>query len=238
LDFSQEHAADLTALPPSPQQVFSVELGHPDARIHPVAFRHVVQPDPVGDEPAPNAGLPHDRPGAAARGLQSFHQPKPSELRRAPLLGDTGVVLEDLGALTTTNHRGSRRRASPYGHHRGTVRHDEESPLPTEFLLHGSAQIEHQMESIRNLCCLVRPAAQGIGVWSVTVAADDPDAGMRREPRRARIGGAHGEHIDDAATLQIDQDRAEMLLALLPRPVIDAQCRSSVNPANERPDVY
>jgi hypothetical protein len=57
----------------------------------------------------------------------------------------------------------------------------------------------------------------------VAVAADDLDAGMGREPSRDRIGGAHGEHIDDAAALEIDQDRVEILLALLPRPVIDAQ---------------
>jgi hypothetical protein len=176
VDFSQEHAADLTALP-SPQQIFSVELGHPDAWIHPVAFRQVVQPDPVGDEPAPDAGLAHDRLGAAARGLQPFHQPKPRELGGAPFLGDAGVVLEHLGALTT-DRRGSRRRASAGGHRRGVLRHDEESTLAAQFLLHGPAQIEHQMKPIRDLPRLGCAAAHGVGVRAVAIAADDLDAGM------------------------------------------------------------
>jgi len=52
----------------------------------------------------------HESPRAVAhlvghalggRGLKPVDQLKPRELRGAPFLGDTGVVLEDLGALTT-----------------------------------------------------------------------------------------------------------------------------------------
>ena len=46
--------------------------------------------------------------------------------------------------------------------------------------------------------------------------------GCDREPGGHGIGGAHREDIDDAAPLQVHEDRAEMLLALLPGPVIDA----------------
>jgi hypothetical protein len=139
-------------------------------------------------------------------------------------LGDTGVVLEDLGARTLTmDHRGSRRRTCAGGHRRGVLRHDEKSTLAAQFLLHGPAQIEHQMKSIRDLPRLGCPAAHSVGVRSVAVAADDLDAGMAPEPSRDRIGGAHGEEIHHTATLQVDQDRAEMLLPLLPGPIIDAQ---------------
>jgi hypothetical protein len=45
---------------------------------------------------------------------------------------------------------------------------------------------------------------------------------MGREPGGHGIGGADRKDIHHPASLQIDEDRAEMLLAFLPGPVIDA----------------
>jgi hypothetical protein len=69
---------------------------------------------------------------------------------------------------------------------------------------------------------LRRAAADAVGVRPVAITGADPNAGMDREPVGHHIGSAHREHIDDAAPLHIHEDRAEMLLALLPGPVIDA----------------
>jgi hypothetical protein len=57
------------------------------------------------------------------------------------------------------------------------------------------------MEPTCDLRRLGHPAAHSIRVRSVTFTADDPDAGMGREPGRDRIGGAHGEDIDDAVAV-------------------------------------
>ena len=102
------------------------------------------------------------------------------------------------------------------------VRHHQEAAQPAQLLLHRVAQIAHEMKAIRDLARLRRAAADAVGVRPVPITADDPNAGMDREPVGHRIGGAHREHIDDAAPLQVHEDRAEMLLPLLPGPVIDA----------------
>jgi hypothetical protein len=69
---------------------------------------------------------------------------------------------------------------------------------------------------------LRRAAADAVGVRPVAITGADPNAGMDREPVGHHIGSAHREHIDDAAPLHIHEDRAEMLLAPLRGPVIDA----------------
>ena len=96
------------------------------------------------------------------------------------------------------------------GHGRGFVRHPEEGAQPTEFLLHGAAQVEHEMEAIRNLGGLRRATAYGLGIRAVPIAADDHDVGMGGQPRRHRIGRAHREDVHDLPTLQIHEDRPVM----------------------------
>ena len=78
------------------------------------------------------------------------------------------------------------------------------------------------MKAIRDLCRLRRAAPPAFGVRAVAIAADDRDAGMRGEPGRDGVGRAHREDIHDATPLQVDEDRAEVMLALLPGPVINA----------------
>jgi len=75
------------------------------------------------------------------------------------------------------------------------------------------------MKPIRDLPRLRCAAADAAGVRPVAISADDPNAGMNREPGGHGIAGAHREHIHDAPSLQVHEDRAEMLLALLPGPV-------------------
>jgi hypothetical protein len=50
---------------------------------------------------------------------------------------------------------------------------------------------------------------------------------MRGQPRGHGIGGTHRQHLDHPATLQVDENRAEVVLALLPGPVIDATTRTA-----------
>ncbi len=78
------------------------------------------------------------------------------------------------------------------------------------------------MEAIGDLGGLRRAAANRLGIRAVPIAADDHDVGMGGQPRRHRIGRAHREDVHDPPPLQIHEDRPVVVLALLPRPVIDA----------------
>jgi hypothetical protein len=52
----------------------------------------------------------------------------------------------------------------PRGHGQCAVRHHEELAQPTELLLHGAAQVEHQMKRIGDLGGLRRAAAHAVGI--------------------------------------------------------------------------
>ncbi|MEP7307484.1 MAG: hypothetical protein ABJA98_18420 [Acidobacteriota bacterium] len=78
------------------------------------------------------------------------------------------------------------------------------------------------METIRHLPCLWRATAHTVRVRPVPIAADDPNRGMGGEPFGHGIGGADCQDIHDPTFLQIHENRAEMLLPLLPRPVVNA----------------
>ena len=47
--------------------------------------------------------------------------------------------------------------------------------------------------------------------------------GWAAKSRRHRIGRAHRKNVHDTPTLQVDEDRAKVVLALLPRPIVDPE---------------
>ena len=77
------------------------------------------------------------------------------------------------------------------------------------------------MKAIGHLGGLRRAPADRVRIRPVAIAADDHNPRMRGEPGRHGIRRAHREDIHHAASLQIHENGAEMLLALLPGPVID-----------------
>jgi hypothetical protein len=120
------------------------------------------------------------------------------------------MVLMIHDARPATGRRNHDRVAPFRGYRHGTVRHAEEWAQSTELLLHGAAQVEHEMEAIGDLGGLWSAAAYRLGIRAVPIAADDHDVGMGDQPRRHRIGRAHREDVHDLSTLQIHQDRPVM----------------------------
>jgi hypothetical protein len=134
-------------------------------------------------------------------------------------LGDAVLLRHIRGRQITVRATRQRRQ---HGSWRRAVRDHEESTLAAQFLLHGIAEIAHEMKAVGDLPRLRRTAAHAVGIGPVPIAADDPNRGMRLQPRGDRISRADREHIHHVTALQIDENRAEMLLPLLPRPVVDA----------------
>jgi hypothetical protein len=78
------------------------------------------------------------------------------------------------------------------------------------------------MKAIGHLRGVRRATTDGIGIRPVAIAADDHNPGMRGEPGRHRLGGAHPEDIDDPAAGQVDENRPVVMVPLPPGPVIEA----------------
>jgi hypothetical protein len=70
------------------------------------------------------------------------------------------------------------------------------------------------------LACLRRTQPLAFGIETLTVPDDDLDTRMRAQPSGSGRRGSIGQHVDDFARLQIDDDRAECP-ALLPCPLVD-----------------
>jgi hypothetical protein len=100
----------------------------------------------------------------------------------------------------------------------------------------GAAGVLHQMPSVGDLSHLRGGAGNRVTVAAPTVARDDLDGGMIRQPRFDGGGFAVGEKIDDFAPLEVAEDAAVAVPAL-PRPVVDAdhpRCRLRLR--RPRPD--
>ena len=83
------------------------------------------------------------------------------------------------------------------------MRDHKEPTLPTQLVLHGVAEIAHEMKAIGDLTRLGCAAAHAVGIRPMPIAADDPNRGMRLQPRGDRIRGADREHIDHACAATI-----------------------------------
>ena len=97
------------------------------------------------------------------------------------------------------------------------------SAQATEFLLHDAAEILDEVKPVGDLACLGRAAAHTFGVWAMAVPTDHSDRWMCRQPGGHGIRRSYGQHINDPMVFQIHQDGPEVVLAFLPRPVIDAE---------------
>jgi hypothetical protein len=93
----------------------------------------------------------------------------------------------------------------------------------TERLLDGAVEIEDQMKAIGHLGGVRSAPTDGLRIRPVPVWADDLDVGMLVEPRGHAIGRAHRQNVDHAPAFQIHEDGAVVMLAFLPRPVIDPE---------------
>jgi hypothetical protein len=179
----------------------------------------IVEADPPRHVAPTETGLAHDGLGAVPSRLQAFNEAKPGELRGPALLGNAVLLRHIRGWQITVR---AMRQGWQHGSWLRAVRDHEESTLAVQFLLHGIAQIAHEMKAVGDLPRLRRTAAHAVGIGSVPIATDDPNRGMGLQPRGYRISRADREHINHVTPLQIDENRAEMLLSLLPRPVVDA----------------
>ena len=91
----------MTAFRPAPPQIRAVKLGHAHARLHPVAFGQIVEPDPLRDIAPTETGLAHDGLSAVPSRLQAFDEAKPGELRGPSLLGDAVLLRHIRGPQLT-----------------------------------------------------------------------------------------------------------------------------------------
>jgi hypothetical protein len=69
------------------------------------------------------------------------------------------------------------------------------------------AQILKQMEAVSDLLGLGRALTNSLCVEPASIAADDLDLGMLREPFRCLLRRSDRQHVKDVATLQINDDR-------------------------------
>ena len=93
--------------------------------------------------------------------------------------------------------------------------------MPLQQAFDGLANVLQQMPSIGDLLRLRRGLGGRLRVGRRTIAADQFDAGMGREPDLDSRGVAVGEKVDDFARLEVDDDGA-VALPLAPGPVVDA----------------
>ena len=82
--------------------------------------------------------------------------------------------------------------------------------------------VPKQMPAIRDLDRLRCALAHAISIGAGPVTRDDLDAMMPAKPRGQSPGVAIGQEIDDAALLEVAQDRA-VALAAAPGPIIDPE---------------
>src|SRR5450755_2507232 len=78
------------------------------------------------------------------------------------------------------------------------------------------------MEPVGYLLRLRCSERRALGIKTATVARDRHDFGMLLKPFREALGGPLRKEIDDAAQVQIDQNRS-VVLAFTPSPIVDAQ---------------
>ncbi len=83
----------------------------------------------------------------------------------------------------------------------------------------GLAAVAQQMPAIGGLLGVGRSTGRPVGVGAGPVAHHDGHAGVGRQPRRQRVGGAVRQQVDDAPAFEVAQDRA-VAVALAPCPVV------------------
>jgi len=91
------------------------------------------------------------------------------------------------------------------------------------------------MEAVSDLLGLGRALTNSLCVEPASIAADDLDLGMLREPFRCLLRRSDRQHVDDVATLQINDDRP-IGETLAPAPVVNA-CDPNWQSAGARNDM-
>ena len=156
---------------------------------------------------------------AVPGGLQSFDQLKARELyapaapaRRGRCVSTPWRASTDRSDAATDAAATARRRVGRCG----TTRNRR---CRAQFLLHGLAQIAHEMKAIGDLTRLRRAAAHAVGIRAVAIAADDPNA---RDAPPSQAATASAVRTARTSTTRrrskSTRDRPEMLLALSARP--------------------
>ena len=155
-----------------------------------------------------------DGADAISRGVEPSHL---FEERVAPRAARRAVALGAGGRLGRRSGRGSRllrgRRRGGF-RHRWSRRHGrflQHLLFPRERPLQRRGQVLEEVETVRDLNGVGSSLAGSLRVGTAAVAGDDLDAGMLPQPLGQGLGPAVGEQVDDAAALEVHQDRPILL---------------------------
>ena len=80
--------------------------------------------------------------------------------------------------------------------------------MPGDRPLGSLAEVVPQVPAVSDLDRQRRAAGGPVGIAARPVPADDLRAGSGGQPGRERVRGALGQHVDRAAGLHVDQQRA------------------------------